>query len=265
MSMILISARICCTLRLSKAPTLTHLSRVLTRLRRKDFAGVVKVVTGKDFPHHFGLYMQDRYIFPQDRVRFVGEQVAAVIARDLNTAKKAAELVKVEYEPLPAIFDPVEALRDDAPRIHQDLGDYSHVPWFFPQGGSNIAHLRKVRKGNIEQGFAEADLVLEDTYRVPRYAHCCIEVHGATGLYDHAGRLTVWSASQSPHTQRHIFAEVLAPLGLKHQNVRVITPYVGGGFGRKSRRHDGNSGCGASVKSQRPPRPDSLDAGTGVL
>ena len=196
--------------------------------------GVVKVLTGEDFPYHFGLYMQDRYIFPQERVRFVGEQVAAVVARDLQSAKKAAELVRVEYEPLPAIFDPLDALDDKAPRIHPGLGEYSHVPWFFPQGDTNIAHLRKIRKGSIDQGFAEADLVLEDTYRVPRYAHCCIEVHGATGLYDHAGRLTVWSASQSPHTQRNIFAQVLAPLGIKHQDVRVITPFVGGGFGGKA-------------------------------
>jgi CO/xanthine dehydrogenase Mo-binding subunit len=68
-----------------------------------------------------------------------------------------------------------------------------------------------VRKGNIEQGFAEADLVFEDTYRVPRYAHCSIEVHAAVGLCDQAGRITVWTASQSPHTQRHIFAELLGP------------------------------------------------------
>lgn len=197
-------------------------------------SGVVKVVTGKDFPYHFGLYMQDRYIFAQDKVRFVGEQVAAVVARDPKTAQKAAELVKVDYEPLPAIFDPVEAVKDGATLIHPDLGNYTHVPWFFPQGETNIAHWRKIRKGDIEQGFAEADLIFEDIYRVPRYAHCCIEMHGAVGLCDHAGRLTVWTASQSPHTQRHIFAEVLAPLGFSHKDVRVITPYVGGGFGGKA-------------------------------
>ncbi len=73
--------------------------------------GVVKVVTGQDFPYHFGLYMQDRYIFAQDRVRFVGEQVAAVIARDVNTARQAAALVQVEYELLPAVFDPREAIK----------------------------------------------------------------------------------------------------------------------------------------------------------
>jgi carbon-monoxide dehydrogenase large subunit len=73
--------------------------------------GVVKVVTGKDFPYKFGLYMKDRYIFAQDRVRFIGEQVAAVIARDPRIAQKAAKLVKVEYEPLQPVFDPIEALK----------------------------------------------------------------------------------------------------------------------------------------------------------
>ena len=117
--------------------------------------GVVKVVTGKDFPYKFGLYMKDRYIFAQDRVRFVGEQVAAVIARDPKTAKKAAKLVKVEYEPLPAVFDPFEAVKEGAPILHPELGKYPHVPWFYPHGGTNIAHWRKLRKGDVEKGFAE--------------------------------------------------------------------------------------------------------------
>ncbi len=77
-------------------------------------------------------------------------------------------------------------------------------------------------------------MILEDTYRVPRYAHCAIEPHVVVGLYDRAGRLTLWSASQSPYTQRHLFAEALAPLGLSDKDVRVVTPYVGGGFGGKA-------------------------------
>ena len=196
--------------------------------------GVVKIVTGKDFPYKFGLYMKDRYIFAQDRVRFIGEQVAAVIARDPKTALKAAKLVKVEYEPFSAVFDPVEALKEDAPVIHPELGNYPHVPWFFPKGGSNVAHLRKVRKGDVEKGFKEADFVLEDTYRIPRYAHCCLETHIAVGLLDYSGRLTVWASSQSPHTQRNLFADALAPLGFSHKDIRVIAPYVGGGFGGKA-------------------------------
>ncbi|MCK9424551.1 MAG: xanthine dehydrogenase family protein molybdopterin-binding subunit [Ignavibacteriaceae bacterium] len=196
--------------------------------------GVVKIVTGKDFPFRFGLYMHDRYIFAQDRVRFVGEQVAAVIARDAVTAKAAAKLVKVDYTELTPVLSVEQALGDSPFLIHPDLKDYHHVPWFFPQTNSNVAHLRKVRNGNVEEAFADSDFVLDDVYTVPRYAHCALEVHGAVGLLDHSGRLTVWTASQSPHTQRHLFAEALAPLGFQHKDVRVITSFVGGGFGGKA-------------------------------
>ncbi len=196
--------------------------------------GVVRVVTGKEFAHRFGLYMQDRYIFPTDRVRFVGEQVAAVIARDEKTAKRAAKLVKVAYKELTPVLDLAEALKENPILVHPDLGNYTRCPWFFPQGGTNIAHWRKTRKGDVEKGFAEADVILEDTYTVPRYAHCAIETHSIVGLYDLSERLTLWSASQSPYTQRHVFAGALAPLGLRHQDIRVVTPYVGGGFGGKA-------------------------------
>lgn len=193
--------------------------------------GVYKIFTGKDFPYRFGLYMKDRYIFAQDKVRFVGEQIAAVIAFSPGAAKRAAELVKVEYEVLPAVLDQMEALKDDTALLHPELADYPHVPWFFPKPGTNIAHWRKTRKGDLDKGFSEADFILEDTYQVPRYAHCAIETHVAVGKFDHSGRLTVWSSSQSPHTQRHLFAEAL---GLSHKDVRVIAPHVGGGFGGKA-------------------------------
>jgi CO/xanthine dehydrogenase Mo-binding subunit len=196
--------------------------------------GVVKVVTGKDFPFRFGLYMHDRFIFAQDRARFVGEQVAAVIAQDPATAKRAAKLVKVGYKELRPILNVEDALKPHPLLIHPDLKSYQHVPWFFPKEKTNIAHWRKVRKGNVAEGFQQADLVLEDTYTVPRYAHCAIETHGAVGLFDYSGRLTVWAASQSPFTQRNLFAEALAPLGLTHKDVRVIAPFVGGGFGGKA-------------------------------
>lgn len=196
--------------------------------------GVVKVVTAADFPFTFGLYMQDRYIFARDRVRFVGEQVAAVVARDPQTAARAASLVKVDYEELPYVLDLAEALRENAPLVHPDLGDYTHCPWFFPRAGTNIAHWRKTRRGDTAAGFAEADVVLEDTYTVPRYAHCAIETHVIVGLCDLSGRLTLWSSSQSPYTQRAVFAEALKSFGLSHMDIRVVTPHVGGGFGGKA-------------------------------
>jgi CO/xanthine dehydrogenase Mo-binding subunit len=205
--------------------------------RAESVEGVVKIVTGKQFPYRFGLYMHDRYIFAQDRVRFIGEQIAAVIARDPGTAKRAAKLVNVHYTPLDPllnVFDALDEGKKKGIRIHPDLENYKHVPWFFPQSGTNIAHFRKIRKGDIEKGFKEADYIYEDTYEVPRYAHCAIEPHAAVGLLDHSGRLTMWTASQSPHTQRHLFTEALAPLGFSHKDIRVITPSVGGGFGGKA-------------------------------
>lgn len=217
-----------------ESPHAHALVRGIDTSRAEAVPGVVAVVTGKDFPYKFGLYMKDRYIFAQDRVRFVGEQVAAVVARDLRTAMRAAKLVKVDYEALPPVFDPEKAVSEGSDLVHPDLGDYERVPWFFPRAGTNIAHWRKTRKGDVERGFAEADEILEDTYTVPRYAHCAIEPHVIVGRQDQAGRLTMWSSSQSPHTQRHLFVEALSPLGFTHKDVRVITPYVGGGFGGKA-------------------------------
>ena len=217
-----------------ESPYAYALIKSIDTTEAENIQGVIKVITGKDFPYKFGLYMKDRYIFAQERVRFVGEQVAAVVAREPRIAKKAAKLVKVEYKELSPLFDQEKALKEVAVLIHPELENYPHVPWFFPKPRTNIPHWRKTRKGDIKKGFAEADFVFEDTYKVPRYAHCAIEPHIAIGLYDHSKRLTVWSASQSPYTQRHLFAEALSPIGLSHKDIRVITPYVGGGFGGKA-------------------------------
>jgi len=196
--------------------------------------GVVKVVTGRSFTHKFGLYMTDRYVFATDTVRFVGEQVAAVVATDPKIALRAAALVEVKYDELAPVFDPVKALEKKSPLVHPELKNYRHVPWFFPRPGTNIAHWRKTRKGDPAKGFKDADLVMEDTYAVPRYAHCAIEPHSVIGLYDESGRLTMWTSSQSPFTQRNVFAQALEPFGISHKDVRVISTYIGGGFGGKA-------------------------------
>ncbi|MFH1501405.1 MAG: xanthine dehydrogenase family protein molybdopterin-binding subunit [Candidatus Eisenbacteria bacterium] len=217
-----------------ESPHAHALIRAIDASEAEALPGVVRVVTGSDFPFRFGLYMKDRNIFAIDKVRFVGEQVAAVVARDPKTAERAAALVRVDYEELAPLFDPMEAVRENACLLHPDLCECERVPWFFPEPDSNVAHCRRTRKGDVEKGFDEADVILEDTYTVPRYAHCAIEPHVVVGLHDHSGRLTLWSASQSPHTQRNLFAETLAPLGFTHKDIRVVTPYVGGGFGGKA-------------------------------
>jgi CO/xanthine dehydrogenase Mo-binding subunit len=196
--------------------------------------GVVRVVTGKDCPHMFGLYMKDRHIFAQDRVRFVGEQIAAVIAETPEAALRAAKLVKVTYAPLPAVLSLGDALKKDATLLHPDLDKYEKPPWFFPRAGTNIAHWRKTRKGDVDKAFKNASFILEDTYTVPRYAHCPIETHAVTGLFDLSGRLTLWASSQSPFAQRNVMANALKPFGLSHKDIRIVTPFVGGGFGGKA-------------------------------
>ncbi len=193
--------------------------------------GVKSVITGKDFPQKFGLYLQDRSIFAVDRVRFVGEQVAAVIATKPSIAKKALGLIKVEYEVLPSVHDPYEALKDDAILLHPDLDKYEIVPWLNPQPGKNIGHLRRIRKGDVEKGFEEADFVFEDEYFVPHVVHAPIETHISVSLFTKDGRLTMWNSTQSPHTQRNIMAHAL---NIPHKNVRVVASYVGGGFGGKA-------------------------------
>ena len=227
--------------------------------------GVVRVITGKDFPYRFGLYMQDRFIFPTDRVRFVGEQVAAVVARDAKIAKRAAKLVKVVYQELEPVLDLTKALRDDAVLVHPDLGNYTRCPWFFPQAGTNIAHWRKTRKGDIEQGFKEADVILEDTYTVPRYSHCAIEPHVIVGLYDLSGRLTLWSASQSPYTQRHVLAQALAPLGVVPQGHPRRHPVRRRRLRRQGWRVDGDHRRRVGHHGEGPSGQGPLDAGPGVL
>ncbi len=193
--------------------------------------GVMAVLSGKDFPERFGLYLKDNALFPSDRVRYVGQQVAAVVAVSQEIADEAVKLIKVEYNPLPVIQDPLESIKEDAFLIHPQLGEYEVVPWLYPQPGTNVAHVRKIRKGDVERAFQEADYILEDWYHVPHVVHAPIETHVSAALYTYDGRLIMWNSTQSPHTQRNILAHSLK---MPHKSIRVIAPYVGGGFGGKA-------------------------------
>ncbi len=199
--------------------------------KARALPGVRVVITGQDFPGYTGLYLKDRRIFALDRVRFVGEPVAAVAADTPEIAEQALELIEVEYEPLPGVFDPEFGASPEAPLVHPDLGHYECVPFIFPQPGTNISNWFKVRKGNLEQGWAEADLIYEHKYRVPHVQHVPIETHVCVAQQDVNGKITLWSASQSPFAQRNLIAKAL---NIGHSQLRVITPYVGGGFGSKA-------------------------------
>jgi CO/xanthine dehydrogenase Mo-binding subunit len=123
-----------------------------------EHPGVKTVLTGKDYKNKIGLYLVDRDFMAVDKVRFWGEPVALVAAVTEKAAAEAVELIEVEYEELPGVFDPFEALKPEAPVIHEDLGSYEVVPIFYPKPGTNVANHFKLRKGDTEKGFAEADL-----------------------------------------------------------------------------------------------------------
>jgi len=199
--------------------------------KARALPGVRVVVTGQDYPGLTGLYLSDRPTFAVDRVRWVGEPVAGVAADTPELAERACELIEVEYEELPGVFDPEFGASGAAPLLHPDLMDYAAVPFIFRQPGTNISNWFKVRKGDMEAGWAEAAHIYEHTYRVPHVQHVPLETHVAVAQVDGNGKITLWSASQSPFAQRNLIAK---SLNISHSKLRVITPYIGGGFGAKA-------------------------------
>ncbi len=199
--------------------------------RALSLPGVKAVVTGTDFPYLIGLYLKDRNLYAVDRVRFIGEPVAGVAAISEEIAEEALELIEVEYKELPTVFDPVLGARPEAPIIHPDLGRYPHSDFIYPVPGTNISNHFKVRKGNLEEGFKNSDIIIEDSYQVPHIQHSTIETHVAIAEVDFRRNVTLWTSSQSPFAQRNLIAQAF---GLPQSKVRVITPYLGGGFGSKA-------------------------------
>jgi CO/xanthine dehydrogenase Mo-binding subunit len=193
--------------------------------------GVKAVFTGESYKQKFGLYLLDRNFVAFNKVRFWGEPVAIVAAVTEKAAAEAVELIEVEYEELPGVFDPFEALKPDAPVIHEDLGSYEVVPIFYPKPGTNVANHFKLRKGDTEKGFAEADIIIEKEYYVPQMQHVPIETHKASAHWSPDGKLTIWSTAQSPNVVRQMLSKAF---NLPLHKIRIISSYIGGGFGGKA-------------------------------
>ena len=217
--------------RLVRSPYPHALIKNIDTSRALEFPGVRAVVTGKDLKARMGLYLIDRPIFADERVRYYGEPVAGVVATSEALAVKAARLVEVEYEVLPAIYDPVEASQPDAPLLHPDLGDYSVANFIFPEPGTNISEHFKARKGDVESSWDGCEAVVEGRFRLPSIEHVPLETHTAIALSEKTGQVTLWASSQSPFAMRDMIAQ---GLGIPHNKLRVIAPLVGGGFGGKA-------------------------------
>lgn len=191
--------------------------------RAAALAGVKCVVTGEDTPKiRYGNWRlfpdtQDEYPLAVDKVRFVGDEVAAVAAVDRDTAREALELIKTDYEELPAVFELHAALQPGAPAIHE-------------KSPGNISVDRKIKYGNLEEGFAQSDYVREDTFTVQAVSHAYMEPCAALARTDLDGRITLWTSTQVPYIVQCLLASTL---GMRENDIRVIKPYVGGGFGGK--------------------------------
>ncbi len=193
--------------------------------RARAYPGVHLVLTGKDFPVTFGILpvTQDEYPLAPERVRYVGDPVAAVIARDEQTAFEALDLIDVKYQPLKTISDPEEALATPEPRI-QSYGE---------QG--NIHRLQAFEFGDVNEAFARADHVFEDVFFYQGNTHLPIEQHASVAAVDGEGKLTLWSSTQVPH---YIHRALANALQIPPAHVRVIACPNGGGFGGKCDLHN---------------------------
>jgi CO/xanthine dehydrogenase Mo-binding subunit len=186
--------------------------------RAERLPGVKGTVTWKDAPDVMvGMYQNDWRIFAKEKVRYLGDVVAAVAATDPDIALEALELIDVEYEELPAVFDPLEALSPGAPLLHDA----------FP---GNVGARRKIRKGDPNGIFKKAELIFEDTFKTPMVDHCHIEPHAAVAEVDLSGKLTIWANTQAPFNNRVFLSRVLQ---IPMNKIRIITTHVGGAFGGK--------------------------------
>jgi CO/xanthine dehydrogenase Mo-binding subunit/aerobic-type carbon monoxide dehydrogenase small subunit (CoxS/CutS family) len=202
--------------------------------------GVACVVTAADVPGEdgFGVFVHDQPIMARGVVRYVGEAVAAVAAEDVLTAKEALHRIRVEYDELPAVYDPEDAMKIDAPVLH------AYAP------GNIVKHI-PIRKGDVEQGFAEADLIVEERYETQQVEHAYLEPEAGIAYVDHDDVVTVISPSQNITHHRHMLARIIdKPIN----KVRFIMSPVGGGFGGKEDMIYQGMLALAAMKTGRPVR-----------
>ena len=193
--------------------------------------GVVKVVTGAGCDFRYGDNIRDFRPMAVDRVRYIGEPLAAVIADNPHHARQALKLIRVAYEPLPVYTDARAALAEDAVLIHPDSGDFWHLPGLGPKPGTNIANHCRLRKGDVEAGFAAAEVTVEGEFLYSFGSCAAIEPHGAIAWFHEDATIELWSSSICPFIVREELARVYdRPTG----DVRVHIPELGGCFGYKS-------------------------------
>lgn len=190
--------------------------RQINTERAARMEGVLRIFTHKDIPgkNLIGIINKDHPILAGEKVRFVGDPIALVVAHTEREAEQALGEIRVEYEDLPPIFDPEEALHSST-LIHED---------------GNLLYQRDIVKGDVEKGFSEADVVIERTYSTSMLEHAYLEPDAGVAWIDEEGRITVYASTQNPHYDHR---EIVSALGLDPSQVRSIQATTGGGFGSK--------------------------------
>jgi 4-hydroxybenzoyl-CoA reductase alpha subunit len=206
--------------------------------RAEKLRGVRAVVTAEDtLKRPWGAFFADQYILSVGKARYVGEEVAAVAAIDQDTAEEALDLIDVEWEPLPAVFDAEEAMQDGAPLVHEDKE-------------RNVAMTIDVERGDVARAFAESDVIIEDTFQSAPQWHCAIETIGSVAEYAPNGKYTIYMNTQTLFNARY---RIASALGVRETDVRIIQTAVGGGFGGKS--CDDNNALVAAVLARKAKKP----------
>src|SRR5687767_13345074 len=207
-------------MKLLRSPHPHALIKTINTEKAGQHPGVHLVLTGKDFPVTFGILpvTQDEYPLAPEHVRYVGDPVAAVVAKDEHTASFALDLIEVEYLRLKTISTPEEALQNPEPRIHA----YSER--------GNIHRLQAFEFGDVEESFRKSDLVFEDLFFYEGNTHLPIEQHASVAALDGEGKITLWSSTQVPHYVHKALARVLQ---VSPASIRVVATPNGGGFGGK--------------------------------
>ena len=207
--------------RLLRSPVPHALIKRIDVSKALKLSGVVAIITGRDLPIPYGILpvSQDEHALCIEKVRFIGDPVAAIAALDEETAFEAMDLIEVEYERLKSIATIEDAINTDEPRIHE-------------YGDSGNTHKKvSLEFGDMGEGFAEADLVREDIFFYEGNTHLPLEQHAAVAHFDPDGKLTLWSSTQTPHYVHRALAKTLE---LPASHIRVIATPNGGGFGGKS-------------------------------
>ena len=219
--------------------------------RAQQVPGVHVVLTGADVRGiRYGRRLFDVPVLAEDRVRFAGERVAAVAAEDRDAAEEALALIDVEYEELPTVFDPLEALEEDAPILHPEVNSYIGLPK--PLDKPSNAFARDTwSKGNIDEGFAQADLIIENTFTVPRQHQAYLEPHSCLVWLDDQGRVQVWASSKVPYQVKE---QLSVALGLPKERIRLNPVAIGGDYGGKGSPMDIPLAYFLAVRTGRPVR-----------